>query len=360
MVKQTALIDFIKKNKCDGAVFFNQYNRQWWTEIKTSFGVLIVNDKAESIFITDSRYKLMAETKLSQRMKVWTISSDPQETTAKLIKKAIKELGIKKIIIEKDYLTLSNYELIKDFEHNAIQTNWLREVKTNQEIKSLQAAANIIVEVIKWVWTWIKPGISEKEVAKKISMKILELGASGNSFDPIVSAGINGANPHHEPSDYIIQDGDMVTIDLGCMLNSYASDMTRTFVVGKKCNNEEMLKIYNLVKQAQQSGLNKCYVGMLTNDVDKACRDLIDNSEYQGLFGHGTGHGVGLQVHEVPVIAPSCKVNLKENNVITIEPGIYKSNVGGVRIEDTVVITKKEPLILTNGITKELVFIDNN
>ena len=356
MTKIQILNDFIKKNKGDGMMLLSSINRFWLTNLDTSFGIIIINSKKQMVFITDSRYELVAKKTLKDA-DVWIL--DAKNTTKNLIDKAIKKLKIKKLLIEKEYLNLGHLDLLKDLNFIPIQSNWLRAIKTKQELKLLQASADIICKVIEWVWTWIKPGYTEKEIAKQISIKILELGGQKNSFDPIVAANKNGAKPHHKPSDYKIKDGDMVTIDLGCMYKNYASDMTRSFVVGKKCNNPQMLEIYEIVKQAQALGLKKCKPKTKASDIDLACRNYIDNTKYNGLFGHGTGHGVGLEVHEVPVVNKISNTILENNHVITIEPGIYLENVGGVRIEDTVVINNDKLINLTKKIPKDLKYIVN-
>lgn len=358
-MKNKLLSNYIEQNNADGIILFNKYNRYWLYGIETSLGVVVANT-TESIYITDSRYYLNLKTKLDAKTKVWCIENKPGCTFIDLIAKAINELHIKNLIIEKNYLTLNELDLLpKNVNLIPLNTMWLRVDKTDDEIKKLQAAADIIVDVVKWVWTWIKPGYTEKEVAKQISIKILELGAQGNSFDPIVAAGKNGAEPHHQPTDYIIQDGDMVTIDLGCVYDHYCSDMTRTFVVGNKCNTPEMLEIYKIVQESQALGVANSVIGASTTKIDNICRDYINASKYRELFCHGTGHGVGIEVHEAPVVSINQNTTLKNNQVITIEPGIYLANVGGVRIEDTIVISNETPIILTKGITKDLVYVKN-
>ncbi len=193
-------------------------------------------------------------------------------------------------------------------------------------------------------------------MATQISMKILELGASGNSFSPIVAAGLNGASPHHQPSDYVIQAGDFVTIDIGCMYQGYASDMTRTFLVGDTPSVPEMTTIYNLVYQSQTTGVKAAKAGISGKDLDMVCREIIDQTPYQGLFAHGTGHGVGMEVHELPNVNKGNSVPLPVASVVTVEPGIYKANVGGVRIEDTLIVYEDGCEVITDY-PKELICV---
>lgn len=343
-----------------GMILISSVNRQWLTNLQTSLGYLIINDKAEKIFITDTRYFLISSTQLKKDTTVWCIGNKPEESLSNLIKKAIEQLKIETLLFEQEYISINEYEMLKDIPNKKFSSKELRIIKDDKEIESLQKAADIAVETINWVFSWIKPGYSEKDVAKKIAIKFLELGASENSFSTIVAAAKNGSIPHHRPTDYVIQDGDFVTIDCGCMYDDFASDMTRTFVVGNKANNPEMVEIYNTVFEAQQKGLDAAIIGNTTLQVDAVCCNYIDSTKYKGLFGHGTGHGVGLEVHELPVVSPKFDRPLKQNQVLTVEPGIYKSGVGGVRIEDTVVIKNNKLLILTEKCTKELLYINNN
>lgn len=343
-----------------GMILISSVNRQWLTNLQTSLGYLIINAKGEKIFITDTRYFLIASIELKDDTTVWCMSNKPDASLSNLIKKAIEQLKIQTLLFEEEYISINEYELLKDIPNKKFSSKELRIIKDDNEIESLQKAADIAVDTVNWVFSWIKPGYSEKEIAKKIAIKFLELGASENSFSTIVAAAQNGSIPHHRPTDYIIQDGDFVTIDCGCMYNDFASDMTRTFVVGKQANNSEMVEIYNTVYEAQQRGLAAAIAGNTTLQVDAVCRDYIDSTKYKGLFGHGTGHGVGLEVHELPVVSTKYERLLVKNHVLTVEPGIYKSGVGGVRIEDTVVIKNDKLLILTDKCTKKLQYINNN
>lgn len=354
------IINILNKNKADGILMISPINRFWYMGFKSSLGYLIINKKAEVIFITDSRYFLMAKNATKNtNIKIWSITAEKSLTT--LLKEAKEELEIETVLLEEEYLNIAEYNYVKGiFDNNkTFKSRTMREIKTKEQIIELQKAADIIVDVVKWLWTFIKPGYSEKEIAKMICIKILELGAEGNSFDPIVAAGLNGASPHHQPSDYKIQDGDMVTVDLGCVYKNYTSDMTRTFVVGNKCNQPKVLDIYQTVLNSQLKGVEKATVGITGKELDKVCRDLIDSTEYKGLFAHGTGHGVGIEVHELPNVNLNNNAPLVNNNVVTIEPGIYLENVGGVRIEDTIIINENKAIVLTRNCPKELLYIYN-
>lgn len=351
----------LNEMKAEAILFKSEINRYWLTQYKSSFGYLFVSLN-KVLFITDTRYYLAAVEhykKIDPTIEVKTI--DANTTLLSLFEKFKKQEKINKLLIEKIHNNLLSYEMISKVFDNvqSITTSKLREIKTNEEIEILQKAADIGVDVMHYIWSIIKPGMSENEIKKIIKIKFFEFGADELSFEPIVAAGVNGANPHHRGSDYIIQDGDMVTLDIGCMYQGYASDMTRSIIVGQKANNSELIDIYNVVKQSQQLGLDHASVNISGIDLDAVCRNYIDRTKYKGLFVHGTGHGVGLEVHELPNVNTVNKELFKVNNVITIEPGIYKPNVGGVRIEDTIVVQNNKPIVLQQKCTKELQFIVN-
>ncbi len=350
----------ISKLKVNGILLCSEINRTWFLDFASSYGFLLINKKGKAIFITDSRYYEEANKKIKKAI-VWCIDNTKENHLSYLIKKAKKDLGLNKIAIEEEYTNLSQFSFITNFwdakDISCFISKTLREIKTKNEIELLQKAADIVCSVIIWLWDFIKPGMTEKFVAQAISIKILSLGAEGNSFSPIIAAGINGSKPHHHPSDYKIKDGDMITIDIGCVYKGYASDITRTFVLGSKCNSKEMLDIYKIVYEAQTKTLKKATNKISGADLDKYCRTIIDSTKYKSLFVHSTGHGVGLEVHELPNVNVRNKVKFVNNNVITIEPGIYKPNVGGVRIEDTIVIKNNNPIVLTSKCPKDLKFI---
>ncbi len=339
-----------ENTSADGMLIISEVNAYWLTGFRSSFRYVLVNKNNEVIFITDPRYFLAAKEAMKKYNNVSVWCMDANNSLVSLLEKAKAQLKVNTVLIEEEYVTLSDMKIINKVFSNTVPFNArvMRSIKNQEELDKLTASAHLIVQVMDWVKTQLKPGISEKEMAKKICIKILEMGAEGNSFDPIVAAGLNGSSPHHKPSDYKICEGDFVTIDIGCMLNGYASDMTRTFLVGDKPNNPEMERIYNLVLESQLAGVKAAKAGVSGAQVDAVCRDIIDATEYKGLFAHGTGHGVGMEVHEQPNTNKGNVNPLPVNAVVTVEPGIYKENVGGVRIEDTIVITEDGCVILTD------------
>jgi Xaa-Pro aminopeptidase len=181
----------------------------------------------------------------------------------------------------------------------------------------------------------IRPDVSEIDIADEIDFQMNKMGLTP-SFDTIVASGENGAQPHAVPSDRKLRSGDMITIDLGCKYAGYCGDMTRTFALGNI--SEDYKKIYEIVKNAQIAGVQAVEDGIICKNVDAVSRGMIQQAGFGEYFVHGTGHGVGTQVHEFPRINASSNTVLKRHMVVTVEPGIYIKNIGGVRIEDTVVV----------------------
>lgn len=200
----------------------------------------------------------------------------------------------------------------------------------------------------------MEPGKTEIEVANFLDFKMRELGASATSFETIVASGLRSALPHgratHKPIDF----GDVVTVDFGCYYNHYASDMTRTFFVGDV--NPKLKEIYHVVQNAQEAVIKACKAGLSYGEYDLAARQVIDTAGYAQAFTHGIGHGLGLDVHELPYFSKTSSLPLLENMVITDEPGIYLTGVGGVRIEDDLLITQDGVEVLTIA-PKELIVL---
>jgi Xaa-Pro aminopeptidase len=211
----------------------------------------------------------------------------------------------------------------------------LRRVKDNDELKAIAEAAKLADEVYEWTLEQGLGGKTEAEVARAAQARMRELGAEP-SFPPIVAAGPNGAMPHAEPGEREIRDGEMVIFDMGAELDGYCSDCTRTFAVGKPSG--EAVEIYELVLEAQQAGLKALAAGKDAKEVDGAARAVIDEAGHGDHFGHGLGHGVGLEVHEAPRLSQRSEDTLESGEVVTVEPGVYVPASLGVRIEDLVVV----------------------
>ncbi|MHB1595878.1 MAG: M24 family metallopeptidase [Streptosporangiaceae bacterium] len=212
----------------------------------------------------------------------------------------------------------------------------LRAVKDESEIELVAAACAITGEAFTAVLDLIRPGVTERQIAVAIERAMVDLGAEAPAFDTIVASGRNGAVPHHVPGQREVRAGDLITIDCGARVGGYHADMTRTVAVGQVSDWQR--DIYDLVARAQAAGIAALAVGAIAGDVDAASRDLIAGAGHAEHFEHGVGHGVGLEIHEAPWLAPGRAGRLQDRAVVTIEPGIYLPGMGGVRIEDTLAV----------------------
>ncbi len=229
--------------------------------------------------------------------------------------------------------------------NNIIQE--MRKIKDNQEIQSIHEACNLASIGMQVASDTIKPGVREKQAAAEIEYAMRKKGSDGTSFDTIIASGAASAFPHGSCSDRTIREGDLVVVDLGATYNFYRSDMTRTFTAGKP--SEKQNKIYETVKLAHQKAFQTIKPNIPAKEVDAAARQAIEAGGYGDFFVHNLGHGVGLEIHEAPTLSPDSKDTLAAGNVITDEPGIYLPGYGGVRIEDTVLVTANGAEKLTVG-----------
>ena len=230
----------------------------------------------------------------------------------------------------------------------------LRAVKDEDELEKIRRAAAITNEAYARIAEERFVGRKERDLAWQIFEIFHELGAEEEAFDTIVAAGSNGARPHADSGDRVIEKGTTIVVDAGAVLDGYCSDCTRTFATGELP--DELQRAYGVCLEAQLKGLGAARAGTDAKDADAAARDVITEAGFGDKFGHGLGHGVGIDVHEAPHVAQTSTDTLVENNVLTIEPGIYLEGTGGIRIEDLVIITDGEPEVLTN-FPKELVTV---
>ncbi len=228
----------------------------------------------------------------------------------------------------------------------------LASIKEQVELDALKEAAGISDAAFTALLDKIRPGISERRLDAELSYIMKSLGSERDSFDTIVASGVNGAKPHHKPGDKILQKGELVTLDFGAMYGGYHADITRTVCLGKASDKQR--EIYEIVLNAQLLALKSIRAGKTGKAIDAIARDFINKKGYGEHFGHGLGHGLGLEVHAEPRLSPKYEETLKANQVVTVEPGIYIPDWGGVRIEDNVIITKDGCINLTTA-PKELI-----
>lgn len=338
----------------DALLIHKPENRFYFSGFSGSAGVLIVTPK-EAILVTDFRYVEQARSQATDFKII-----DQKAPIFEELKSLIKSLKISKLGIEDEYLTFAQVEEFKkklDQEElvplkEALLT--LRRVKEKKEIEFLTRAVEISDQAFIHILNYLKPGVMEKEIALELEFFMRRQGASKVAFDIIVASGNRSSLPHGVASDKKIAIGDLVTMDFGAVFNGYHSDITRTVAIGKI--NDKQKTIYNIVLEAQLAAAKTIKAGLPTKEVDAVARDIITNRGYGDFFGHGLGHGVGLEIHEKPGLSPRDNSILEAGMAVTVEPGIYLPNWGGVRIEDTVVVTENGCNTLTNS-TKELLIL---
>ncbi|MGI6745901.1 MAG: M24 family metallopeptidase [Acutalibacteraceae bacterium] len=337
-----------------GIIISSPENRRYFTRFPSSDGFLLVTSD-DAVFFTDSRYVEAAKK---------TVSACPIEELTNAVKQLpayFRERGVKRILFERDRLFISDFNKLKGYFEGfecVIDGSLdecitaLRVVKTKREIDLIKKAQKIAEAAFLHILEFIRVGVTEKEIALELDFYMLRNGAEALSFETIAVSGENSSLPHGVPSDKKVQRGDFITMDFGAVYGGYRSDMTRTVIL--KEPSEEQLLVYETVLSAQKAALCSLKPGVSGMGADKAARDIINNAGYGARFGHGTGHGVGLEIHETQALSPRSKDILSPGNVITVEPGIYIPGKFGVRIEDMAVITKDGYENLTNC-EKELI-----
>ena len=320
------------------ALFYTENARKYITGFSSSLGYLFVT-KSEAVLFVDGRYYEAATKKVDIAVKVELFNNIAEQS------KDLLDGKVKKLLVETSISvsTLKSFEKIfkamvepsEELEKTILN---MREIKDATEIESIIKAQRIAEKAFEYILGFIKPGVSENQIAAELEYKMKLLGSSEPSFKTIAITGAKTSMPHGEPDDTIVKAGDFVTMDFGAIWNGYHSDMTRTVAVGFAT--DKMKNIYDTVLKANIAALGKVRAGINACAVDLAARDIISAACFAKEFSHSTGHGVGLEIYEAPNVSFKNENPLKENQVITIEPGIYLSGEFGVRIEDMAVVTK--------------------
>ncbi|MFN3740166.1 MAG: M24 family metallopeptidase [Thermodesulfovibrionales bacterium] len=344
-------MDRLKKIKnslhVDAILLTDLKNIRYFTGFTGSSAICLYTGKA-NFFITDFRYKEQSE----KEVKGWDIIIEKKKFSG--LKKLIAKINLKSLAFEPAisydiFQRLVSPGLILLPLKRGLQK--LREIKTLEEIEKIKIAIKRAEEGFLRIKELIKPGIMERDIAIELEYQIKKLGSGSLPFEVIVASGENSAMPHARSSMKKISPGDLVVIDWGAEAEGYFSDMTRTFLI-KPASKDPYLevkkKIYHIVKRAQEKALMAVRPGITGFEVDQKARKVIEREGYGKAFGHSTGHGVGLDIHELPVISMTSKERLKPGMVFTVEPGIYLSNIGGVRIEDMISVKEDGSEILTN------------
>lgn len=337
-----------------GAVLIsNGNNMRYVSGFAGATGYLYISSERHAV-VTDFRYTIQAEQE-AEGYEIITIGNGGYEESLNDI---INTDGIHRLGFEAEDMLFGAYHRLKDKlvveELVPIGNNItdMRRVKTARELSFIAQAEEIGDQVFTEILDFIKPGMTELEVAARIEYLLKLRGGSGSSFPAIVASGVNSSMPHAVPTQKKLETGDFLTMDFGCVYEGYCSDMTRTIVIGKA--SEKQKDIYQTVLTAQKAALEFLKAGYKGKDVDKVAREIIYKAGYEGCFGHGLGHSVGLHVHENPRLSPLEDDIIQIGMTETVEPGIYIKGFGGVRIEDLVAVTEDGCENFTHS-TKELI-----
>ncbi|CUH97430.1 hypothetical protein P22_3560 [Propionispora sp. 2/2-37] len=353
------LRDFMANHGLDGFLVSKPENRRYFSGFTGSAGVLFITENQAKL-LTDFRYMEQATDQAGDQYDIIRYGGSTDNSLYKVVSGLVAHHKLCKVGFEGDFTTFQIYSsLIREVPgclFESAQLDGLRVVKDERELGLIRKAVNIADQAFTHILSVIKPGISEYDVALELEYKMRRLGAEKPAFDTIVASGLRGALPHATPlSDKLLAEGEFITMDFGAVYQGYHSDITRTVVLG--CANKKQKKLYDLVLSAQTAGVAAVASGKVCRDVDKVARNIISDAGYGEFFGHGLGHGVGLAIHEEPRLTVSSEdVVLKENMVVTVEPGIYLPGWGGLRIEDTVVVCAGGSEILTAS-SKQLIEI---
>lgn len=341
----------------DAALIFSDINILYYTGFPIQDSCLLVT-KDEALLYTDSRYTEAASAKIGAEYVV-----DSTRAMLPMLSEYFEKHGVKTVAIEADRLTVAELTRLKEKitcaefvsdSRLSDATNSLRVLKTQEQLDKIIAAQRIAEEAFAYICGYIKAGMTEKEVQLALDYYMLSHGADGLSFETICVAGAKSSLPHGVPGDNVIREGDFLTLDYGAVVDGYHSDMTRTVAIGHAT--DKMKEIYGIVLRAQKASLAFLAPGKTCKDADAAARDIIEKAGYGEYFGHGTGHGVGVEIHEAPSVSLKSADTLTPGHVVTVEPGIYLPGEFGVRIEDMAYITEDGAQFLTDC-PKELIVL---
>ena len=342
----------------DAMLLTNEANRFYASGFHSTGtdGVALVT-KDKSYYWTDSRYIEAAGQQVADAEIALTTG---ERSYAALLNEAIERHGLRTIGFEDEYMTVADLRAYQEKVHAELKPaakllTDLRMVKGAEEIEALVGAQRIAERALAEIYNDIKVGVTEKEIAAKLTYLMLRYGAENMSFDPIVASGANGSKPHAVPSEKKIAAGEFVTMDFGCIWHGYCSDMTRTVAVGYVT--EEMDKVYHTVLDAQLAGIAAAKAGVPGCDVHNAAAKVIADAGYGEYFGHGFGHCLGLDIHEPPTAGPTGSAPMPAGCVSSAEPGIYLPGRFGVRIEDVMIIREDGAEVITKAPKDELIIL---
>ncbi|MBF7017033.1 M24 family metallopeptidase [Staphylococcus durrellii] len=352
MRRTNQLNTYIQEKHLDGVIVLSDFNRRYLSGFTGTSGALIITQDHQYL-LTDFRYIEQATRQAPQFEIIEQKDSLIEEIKQQLSNLGLENVGFEGNLVSYDtYLQLSKSNISLISISGAIEK--IREVKDEDEIAIIQKAAEIVDKTYEYVLSIAKSGMTEQELKAKLESKMLELGAEGTSFDTIVASGHRGALPHGVASEKVIEQGELITLDFGAYYKGYSSDITRTFAIGEP--DKKLKEIYQIVLTANEQSIEAAKAGITGKALDAVARDYITEQGYGEAFGHSLGHGIGLDVHEGPALSKKSESLLQQNNCVTIEPGIYIDGLGGVRIEDDILITENGCELFTKC-TKDLIIL---
>jgi Xaa-Pro aminopeptidase len=320
--------------------------------IQETSGFLLIPADGHPYLLTDSRFTLQAEAEAPlYQVEMYT------KGLLNLLEKLHTTLGFRTLAFESDYFLYSSFLRLSTLAQQLGLTlraekgliEKMRVVKDEYELGLLRQSTRLNEKVFQSVYHTIEPGMTEREIALALDLTMREMGAEGPSFDTIVAFGTNAARPHAVPTDRELQAGDLVLIDMGLIYKGYCSDMTRTFVAGKQ--DQTFIDRHRLVRRAMLAGIAAIRAGVTGASVDRAARQVLIDAGYGDAFGHGLGHGVGVAVHEEPRLSPRARKQLQAGMVVTVEPGLYLADWGGIRLENMVIVGEEGCEVLNRDTT---------
>lgn len=323
----------------DTAVIVEPVNVRWLTGFTGSNGTVVVLGSGGVLLLTDARYAEQAPAELAEAgcghdVEVVVARRTVEAAAARL--DGATRLGLEDSVSWGEQIRWSEAIIAETVPLSGIVES-LRAVKDRAELARIEAAANISDGALASVVPMLRPGTTESHLQQALDAAVRSAGASGPAYDTIVASGPNAALPHATPTDRRLESGDLVIIDVGALVDGYRSDMTRTFVLGDP--SDRAAAMLDAVERSQAAGAAAVAPGVEAGEIDNACRSVIDDAGMGDAFVHGTGHGVGLDIHELPHLASGSVATLEPGNVVTVEPGVYFPGFGGVRVEDLLVVT---------------------
>ena len=346
---------FTTYSDLESVIILNDVNRYYFCGYDASFGVLFLTPK-KSFFITDARYLEEAKTVASSNYEV--VLGD-FNSALEFIKTYVSDNAIKSIGFENKTILFSEYNEIKkisnvEFVPVSDKILSLRAIKDENEIELIREASRISDKALLALQKKIKAGVTEREVLAELEYQMRLLGAHGVAFDTIVAFGKRTAFPHAHSDNTKLEKGMHILIDFGAKYNHYCSDMTRILSLGEPSS--EIKALHADVLYAQNYALSAMTAGLTGREIDSFAREYLKSCGYGDKFTHSLGHGLGLEIHESPAVSPKNFEELQENMVVTCEPGVYIEGLGGIRIEDTVLI-KNNGIELLNSVSKEIIIL---